>query len=71
MNNPLDVLKMISNPKEYVMKNIGQSNPILNNMIQLAEQGKTEEVENIARNICQTQGINFDKDIAPLLSNFK
>lgn len=70
--NPLEMLKAIKNPKEYVMNQLGnQNNPILNNMIQLAEQGKTQEVENIARNICQTKGIDFDKEILPMLNNLK
>lgn len=69
--NPLDLLKAIKNPQEYVMKQIGNSNPIIGNMIKLAQQGKVDEVEKIARNICNTQGMDFDKDILPLLNNFK
>ena len=70
--NPLEMLKAIKNPKEYVMNQLGNiNNPILNNMVQLAEQGKTKEVETIARNICQTKGIDFDKDILPMLNKLK
>lgn len=70
--NPLEILKAIKNPKEYVMDQLGNiNNPILNNMVQLAQQGKTQEVENIARNICQTKGIDFDKEILPMLNNLK
>lgn len=70
--NPLEILKAIRNPQQYVLNQIGtQNNPILNNMIQLAQQGKTQEVEQIARNMCKTQGVDFDKEIQPLLNMFK
>lgn len=70
MNNVLDVLKMISNPQQYVLNMVGQDNPILNNMIQLAQQGKNNEVEKIARNIFEGKGMNYDKEIAPILDKF-
>ena len=70
--NPLEILKAIKNPKEYVMNQLSnQNNPILNNMIQLAQQGKTQEVEKIARNIMKTKGVDYDKEILPMLNNFK
>lgn len=68
MNNPLDMLKMIRNPKQYALNMAKQmNNPILSNMIQLAEQGKTKEVEQIARNIFKEKGIDYDKDISPMI----
>lgn len=68
MNNVLDMLKMISNPKQYAMNYIKQNNnPIINNMIQQAEKGNTKEVENIARNLLKNQGVDLDKDILPFI----
>lgn len=69
--NPLEILKAIKNPQEYVMKQIGKNNPIIGNMIQLAQQGKKDEVEKIARNLMKNQGIDYDKEILPMLNNFK
>ena len=69
--NPLEILKAIKNPQEYVMKQIGKDNPIIVNMIQLAQQGKKDEVEKIARNLMKNQGIDYDKEILPMLNNFK
>lgn len=70
--NPLEILKAIKNPQQYVMNQLANNNnPVLNNMVQLAQQGKTQEVEKIARNLCQTKGIDFDKDIISLLNNLK
>lgn len=68
MNNILDMLKMIQNPKQYAMNYIKQNNnPIISNMIEQAEKGNTKEVENIARNLFKNQGVDFDKDIMPLI----
>lgn len=68
MNNPLDLLKMISNPKQYAMNYIKQvNNPIVSNMINLAEQGKMQEVESIAKNFFKSQGVDFEKEVMPLI----
>ena len=34
------------------------------NLLALAKQNKTKEIEQIARNICQQHGIDFDKEFA-------
>lgn len=68
MNNPLDLIKMIKNPKEFALNMAKQqSNPMLNNLIQMAEQGKTKELENFARNMFKEKGQNFDE----IMSYFK
>lgn len=72
MNNPLDLIKMITNPREFVMNYMKQNgNPILSNMVEQAEKGNMKEVEKIARNLCNQKGMDFDKDLAPLMNNFK
>ena len=63
MNNPLEMLKMIKNPKQFVMNYMKQNNnPMLNNLIQMAEKGDTQGLENFARNIYKEQGKNFDEE---------
>lgn len=65
--NPLQVIKAMrqgQNPQQIVMnimKERASQNPIGQNLINLAENNKTEEIEQIARNICQQRGIDFDK----------
>lgn len=34
------------------------------NLLQLAKEGKTPEIEQIVRNIFEQQGINFDQEFA-------
>lgn len=66
--NIFQVLKGIKNPKEEVLKKAKEiNNPILNNMIDLANQNKTNELEQVARNIFKEIGIDFDKDIMPYI----
>lgn len=61
MNNPIEMLKMIKNPEQYV-RNIAkqQNNPILNNLIKMAEGNNQKDVENFARNVLKEQGQDFD-----------
>ena len=62
MNNPLDFMRMIKNPKDFVMNCIKQNNnPMLNNLIQMAEKNDMQGLENFARNMFKEQGQDFDK----------
>lgn len=67
MNNPLEIIKMIKNPKEFALNMAKQqSNPMLNNLIQMAEKGDNKGIEQFARNMFKEQGKDFDKDIMSL-----
>lgn len=64
MNNLFDLLKMIKNPQEYVMNYAKQNgNPMINNLIQMAQNGNQQGIENFARNVFKEQGKDFDKII--------
>lgn len=69
INNPLDIFRIIKNPKQYVLDYAkANNNPMLNNLIKMAEKGNKKGVEKVATNIFREQGKNFNKDI---LSNIK
>ena len=63
---PMKIIQMLKNGGniQQIMMNIlkQNNNPMLNNLINLARDGKTEELEKIARNIMQEQGKDFDKE---------
>lgn len=61
----------MKNPKELVMKMLGNMNPVIKNLIEMAEKGDTKGVENFARNMMKEQGRDFDKEIAQFQQNFK
>lgn len=74
--NPIDLIMMIKqgkNPQELILNilesNLGQQNPIVANLISLARNNRTAEIEKIARNLCEQKGINFDKEFNDFKSN--
>lgn len=72
--NPMDLIKMYMSqglsPKTVVEK-MGMNNPIINNLITMAQNGDTQGVENFARNIMKEKGRDFDKEFYNFKNNFK
>ena len=72
-NNPLNTIKNFvkqqGSPKELLINFMqrNNSNPMMNNLIQMAKSGDTKGVEQFARNAFKEQGRDFDKE----LSQFK
>lgn len=66
--NPMDFLQMIKsgkNPQQLVLNYLEtqmQGSPMGANLLNLAKNNKTAEIEQIARNIYQGQGKDFDKE---------
>lgn len=75
--NPMQLLQMIkggSNPQQLVMSVLtqqAQTNPMLSNVMQLAQSKDTAGLEKIARNLAQERGIDFDKEFANFKQMFK
>ena len=74
--NPIDLISMIKqgkNPQELVLyfleSNLSQSNPIAANLLSLAKQNRTAEIEKVARNLCEQKGVDFDKEFNDFKSN--
>lgn len=68
--NPMQLLAMLrggSNPQQLAMQllqgNMGNT-PIGQNLLSLAQQGNGTQIEEIARNICKQQGVDFDKEFS-------
>ena len=75
MNNPMQFMNMlngIKNPKEAVINMIkSNNNPMVKNLVEMAEKGDTKGVENFARNMLKEQGRDFDAEIDEFVKNFK
>ena len=72
MDNPLDIIKAIKNPKKFVLNMIGgNSNPMLNNLKEMANKGDKKGVEEFARNLMKQQGRDFDKEFAEFMNSIK
>lgn len=68
--NPLLLIQMIKNgynPQQLVLNILqqqGQQNPIINNAANLAENGNTAALEQLARNLAKEKGLDFDQEFA-------
>ena len=66
--NPMQVIMAIrngQNPQQIVMNMLQErmsQTPMGKNLITLAQNNQTAQIEQIARNICNQRGIDFDKE---------
>lgn len=71
--NPLaNILNM--NPKQIaqgLIKKIGTSNPVVNELSRLADNGDTKGIENLARDYFKKQGMDFDEEYKKFMSNIR
>ena len=69
----LQILKS-GNPQQIAMQMLQQNagdNPVLNNVLQMAQGGNMSGVEQIARNLCKSRGVNPDEMMKQLQQQFK
>lgn len=60
------------NPRQLVEKLVmNNTNPMIKQLIQKAQNGDTQGVEEFARNIYKQQGRDFDKEFSDFMSNFR
>ena len=73
MMNPMQFIQMIrggQNPQQLVINMLQQqsaANPVMANLLQYAQAGDKNGIEQIARNICKEKGMDFDT----AFNNFK
>lgn len=71
MNNPMqmmNLLKGVKNPKEAVISMIkSNNNPMVKNLVEMAEKGQNDKIEEFARNLFREQNKDFDQEF----NNFK
>ncbi|HIS12696.1 MAG TPA: hypothetical protein IAB40_06290 [Candidatus Onthocola stercoravium] len=76
MNNPIEMIKGLmgkgESPQQMITNMISQnSNPMMQNLMKMAQNGNTQEVENFARNICKEKGIDFDKEFSNFMKQIR
>lgn len=54
-----------------IVKQIAGNNPILGNLINMAERGDNQGVENFARNMLKERGMDFDKEFSIFKNSLK
>ena len=66
--NPLELVQMIKNgrnPQQLMLSVLdkqAQFNPIYGNLKNLAKEGRTADIERFARNLAESQGLDFDTE---------
>lgn len=70
--NPMQLIQMIKqgqNPQQLMLSFLQAevNNPFGANLLSLAKNGQTAEIEKIARNMCKERGVDFDQEF----SNFR
>ena len=72
--NPMQMLKNFItkglSPQKIVEQMVG-SNPMMSNLMKMANAGDTSGVENFARNMFKEKGRDFDKEFSEFRSKFK
>lgn len=64
MNSFIQMAKS-GDPQQLVMNMLqqnAQGNPMFANILSLAQNGNTQEIESIVRNMARERGIDFDKE---------
>lgn len=72
--NPMQILQFIKasgNPQKFMLNMLQQqnNNPIMANLIQMAQANDEKGIENFARNLMKEQGLDFDKEFNTFKKN--
>lgn len=70
----INMVRSNQNPQAFVtnmLKERANQNPVLGNLANLVEAGKTGEVEQVVRNIAKERGLDFDKEFNSFKQMFK
>ena len=75
MINPMQIMRMLrgGNPQQAIMnamRNQAGQNPVLNNALDMAEKQDAKGLEQLARNLCESNGVNADDMVKQIKSQF-
>ena len=72
--NPFQMLGAMKNPQQFLQQIMGNSqmmqNPMIKNTVQMAQNGDTKGIEQLARNLCKEKGIDADDMFNQMKNNF-
>ena len=73
--NPMQMLQNFItkglSPQKITEQLVGNNNPMMANLVKMANAGDIEGVEKIARNMFKEKGRDFDKEFSEFRSKFK
>ena len=67
----LQFIKASGNPQKFMLNMLQQqsNNPIMANLMQMAQANDEKGIENFARNLMKEQGLDFDKEFNTFKKN--
>lgn len=73
--NPISIFQMMrGGPQQFLQQIMGNNqmmnNPMMKNVVEMAQKGDMRGVEQMARNLCKEKGLNADEVINQLKSKF-
>ena len=72
--NPMNMIKQYVTQgltPQNILSKLNINNPILSNVINMAQNGNINGVETFARNICKQRGLDFDTEFAKFKDTLK
>ena len=75
MMNPLQIMQMLrgGNPQETIINEMKKSvgnNPVMQNALDMAEKHDSKGLENLARNLGKSNGVDVDQMVNQIKSQF-
>lgn len=75
MMSPLQIMQMLrgGNPQETIINEMKKSvgnNPVMQNALDMAEKHDSKGLENLARNLGKTNGVDVDQMVNQIKSQF-
>lgn len=75
MINPMMLMQMLrgGNPQQAIMnamRNQAGQNPVLKNALDMVEKQDAKGLEQLARNLCESNGVNADDMVKQIKSQF-
>lgn len=73
--NPINIIQMMrGGPQQFLQQIMGNSqimsNPMMKNVVGMAQNGDTKGIEQMARNLCKEKGLNADEVMNQLKGKF-
>ena len=75
MINPFQLMQMLrsGSPQQAILDSMRQqsgNNPVINNALNMAENNDVQGLEKLARNLCESNGVNADDMVKQIKSQF-
>lgn len=74
--NPMQIMQLIqsgNDPQQLVMQLLeqqAQNNPMAANVLEMAKQNKVPDIEQVVKNIMQTKGLDYNKEVVAFKNLF-